>query len=79
MLPLKKDYIDRVKTAYDRSANPAGRMAGSATRGVPYLLHLVSDGAQVLKDTLKTLDGNSLTAAGMTTPPLAQIIVNLIL
>jgi hypothetical protein len=77
--PAKKDYLDRVKTAYERSAVASHRMAGSATRGVPYLLHLVSDGAQVLKDTNRTLGGSALNPAGMTTPPLAMIIVNLIL
>ena len=77
--PAKKDYLDRVKTAYDRSAEASNRMAGSATRGMPQLLHLVSDGAQVLKDTNKTLAGSALSSAGMTTPPLAQIIVNMIL
>ena len=75
--PAKKDYLDRVKTAYDRSATVAHRMAGSATRGVPYLLHLVTDGAQVLFDTNKTLAGSALNSSGMTTPPLALVVINM--
>ena len=75
--PVAKDYLDRVKTAYDRSATVAHRMAGSATRGVPYLLHLVTDGAQVQKETLKTLAGSALAATGMTTPPLALVVINM--
>lgn len=76
--PAKKDYLDRVKTAYARSATVSHRMAGSATRGVPYLLHLVTDGAQIQYDTNKTLAGSALSSTGMTTPPLALVVINML-
>lgn len=75
--PVGKDYLDRVRTAYARSSTVAHRMAGSATRGVPQLLHLVTDGAQIISGTNKSLAGTALTGATLTTPPLALIVFNL--
>lgn len=76
--PADKDYLKRVKTAYARSATVSHRMAGSATRGVPYLLHLVTDGAQIQYETQKTLAGTALNSSGMTTPPLALVVINML-
>jgi hypothetical protein len=77
--PMKKDYLDRVKTAYERSSTVSHRMAGSATRGVPYLLHLVTDGALVLYETKKTtLAGTTGLGTISTYPGMAMIVVNML-
>lgn len=76
---IKRDYMDRVKTAYDRSADPTHRMAGSATRGVPYLISLVSDAAQVVLETKKQLDGTAISATGLPSSlPLGSVVINLL-
>jgi hypothetical protein len=77
---IKRDYLDRVKTAYERSADAAGRMAGSATRGVPYLISLVTDAAQVIFETGKQLSGTALTDTtyGLVTLPLGSVVINLL-
>lgn len=73
-----KSYMDKVKTAYDRATNPAHMMAGSATRGVPQALHLVTDGAWRQYITKKKLDGTDLNTSGMTVPPLGLLTINLL-
>jgi hypothetical protein len=75
--PVNKDYLTNVKTAYERSSTVSHRMAGSATRGVPFLLHLVSDGAQVIDSTNKQLTGVALTDDTVATPPLALVVINM--
>lgn len=76
---IKRDYQDRVKTAYNRSSDPTHRMAGSATRGVPYLISLVTDAAQVVYETKKNLDDSTtFTGSFTSTPPLGSIVVNLL-
>ena len=74
--PVNKDYLTNVKTAYERSSTVSHRMAGSATRGVPFLLHLVTDGAQIIKTSAKTLAGVATTGT-LTTPPLALVVINM--
>jgi hypothetical protein len=76
---IKRSYTDRVKTAYDRSADPTHRMAGSATRGVPYLISLVTDAAQVVLEKKAKLDGTSISDTGLpSTLPLGSIVINLL-
>lgn len=76
---IKKDYLDRVKTSYERSSSVVHRMAGSATRGVPYLLNLVTDGAQIQFETKKTLAGSALSATGMPSSlPLSLVVINVL-
>ena len=65
-----KSYLDRVDTAYKRAVTPQARMPGFATRGVPYSVHLVTDGAQAQFSAKKKLDGTALATAGMSTPTL---------
>lgn len=81
--PIKRDLMDRVKTAYDNATDMRHRMAGSATRGVPQLLHLVTDGAQVRFETKKVTPGSknstAITATGLPTSlPLSQVVINLL-
>jgi hypothetical protein len=75
--PANKDYLANVKTAYERSAVVGHRMAGSATRGVPQLVHLVTDGAQVISETSKQLNGTALTSAAAA-PPIALAVINML-
>ena len=75
--PVNKDYLTNVKTAYERSSTVSHRMAGSATRGVPFLLHLVTDGAQIISASNKQLTGVALTGATVATPPLALVVINM--
>ncbi|MHA2265598.1 MAG: hypothetical protein ACXAEN_24670 [Candidatus Thorarchaeota archaeon] len=77
--PVAKDYLDRVKTAYERSTSVVHKMAGSATRGVPYLLNLVTDAAQVQFATNQTLAGDALATAGQPTSlPLSLVVINVL-
>lgn len=77
---VNRDYLKRVKTAFDRSADVRHRMAGSATRGVPYLHHLVTDGAQVILETKKTLAGTAVADSGSlpSSLPIGGIVINLL-
>lgn len=78
---IKRSYLDRVKTAYDRSATVSHKMPGSATRGVSYLMSLVTDAAQVQLEKQETLDGTDLASAGLpakTALPLGSIVINLL-
>jgi hypothetical protein len=73
-----KSYLDKVKTAFERAKDAASMMAGSATRGVPGGLHLVTDGAWRQYSTRKTLAGATIADAGITVPPLALVTINLL-
>jgi hypothetical protein len=54
-------------------------MAGSATRGVPYLISLVTDAAQVVLEKKAKLDGTSISDTGLpSTLPLGSIVINLL-
>lgn len=76
---IKRDYLDRVKTSFDKAVLPQHRMPGSATKGVPYLISLVSDAAQVVFETKKKLDGTALTGTiSVSSLPLGVVVINLL-
>lgn len=73
---IKRDYLDRVRTAYERGTDPASKLPGTATRGVGYLLNLVTDSAQVQYEKRAKLDGTALT--NPTTPAcMGSLVINL--
>jgi hypothetical protein len=73
-----KSYLSRVKSAYDRAVSPGDMMPGSATRGVPFQLHMVTDGAWRQFTRKIDLDGTALATAGMGTPALRLVTINLL-
>ena len=73
-----KSYLSRVKSAYDRASSPGDMMPGSATRGVPFNLHMVTDGAWRQFTRKVDLDGTALAAAGLSTPALRLVTINLL-
>ncbi|MEN6526928.1 MAG: hypothetical protein ABFD84_13065 [Candidatus Polarisedimenticolia bacterium] len=78
---VAKDYLGRVRTAYERATNPADHLPGSATRGVPYLHQLVTDGARFCYETRRTSTGAAQGSAGAslaTAPVIETLIFNLL-
>ncbi len=73
-----KSYLSRVKSAYDRASSPGDMMPGSATRGVPFQLHMVTDGAWRQFTRKIDLDGTALATTGLTTPALRLVTINLL-
>jgi hypothetical protein len=73
-----KSYLSRVKSAYERATSPADMMPGSATRGVPFNLHMVTDGAWRQYTKQEDLNGTALATAGLTPPPLRLVTINLL-
>jgi hypothetical protein len=73
-----KSYLSRVKSAYERATSPADMMPGSATRGVPFNLHMVTDGAWRQFTKREDLNGTALAAAGLSTPALRLVTINLL-
>jgi hypothetical protein len=73
-----KSYLSRVKSAYERATSPADMMPGSATRGVPFNLHMVTDGAWRQYTKREDLNGTTLSATGLTTPALRLVTINLL-
>lgn len=73
-----KSYLSRVKSAYDRAVSPGDMMPGSATRGVPFQLHMVTDGAWRQFTKKQTLDGTALSTTGLGTPALRLVTINLL-
>ena len=72
-----KSYLSRVKSSYDRASSTGDMMPGSATRGVPFNLHMVTDGAWRQYTTSKKLDGTVL-AATLSIPALRLVTINLL-
>ena len=73
-----KSYLSRVKSAYDRASSPGDMMPGSATRGVPFNLHMVTDGAWRQFTRKIDNDGTALSATGLTAPALRLVTINLL-
>jgi hypothetical protein len=71
-----KSYLSRVKSAYERASVAGDMMPGSATRGVPFNLHMVTDGAWRQYSTSMKLDGTPLVNS--TTPALRLLTINLL-
>ena len=72
-----KSYLSRVKSAYERATSAGDMMPGSATRGVPFNLHMVTDGAWRQYSTSEKLDGTAL-AATLSAPALRLVTINLL-
>lgn len=75
---VNKSLLAHVKTAYERATSAGDMMPGSATRGVPFNLHLVTDGAWRQFSTKKKLDGTALDETGLTTPTMGLVTINLL-
>lgn len=73
-----KSYLSRVKSAYERASSAGDLMPGSATRGVPFNLHMVTDGAWRQYTKQEKLDGTTLTTGALTAPVLRLITINLL-
>lgn len=50
------DALNRVKTAYGNASNKSWQMPGSATAGMPYAIHLATDGAYAASPSTATAD-----------------------
>lgn len=73
-----KSYLSRVKSAYERATSPGDMMPGSATRGVPFSLHMVTDGAWRQYTKLQTLSGSAISSTGLVAPALRLVTINLL-
>lgn len=73
-----KSFLSRVKSAYDRASAPGDMMPGSATRGVPFQLHMVTDGAWRQYTRQIDLDGVALSDTGLGAPALRLVTINLL-
>lgn len=73
-----KSYLSRVKSAYERATSPSDMMPGSATRGIPFNLHMVTDGAWRQYTKLEDLAGTTLSSTGFDAPLLRLVTINLL-
>jgi len=74
-----KSYLSRVKSAYERATSVGHMMPGSATRGVPFNLHMVTDGAWRQYTKKKLLDNTTTIATGgLSAPKLRLVTINLL-
>lgn len=73
-----KSFLSRVKSAYDRASAPGDMMPGSATRGVPFQLHMVTDAAWRQYTRKVDLNGVALSETGISTPALRLVTINLL-
>lgn len=73
-----KSYLSRVKSAYNRASATTYQMPGSATRGVPFNLHMVTDGAWRQYVRRVNNAGVAIATAGLTTPALRLVTINLL-